>query len=148
MTCSNDPRTVTITLASGGTNELTCTPNGNAKIVFFSNTLDDVDITFKSNDSTPRISGVRAVISESFELTPHPQAFLNGRKANLTVPYDASGVSDPTKVKTYYYTIVDPVGWYPLPTGDHVYDSGDNRLLYVKIPSITAQGKYVVVEEN
>lgn len=147
MTCSNDPRTVTITLASGGTNELVCSPYGNAKIVFYSNTLDGVAITFKSNDSTPSVSGVRSVLSESFELTPHSQAFLNGRKANLTIPYDASSVVDPAKVKTYYQ-IVDPVGWYPLPTADHVYDAGNNRLLYVKIPEIKASGKYVVVEEN
>ena len=87
-------------------------------------------------------------VAEGGRGAPHSQAFLNSRKANLTVPYNASGVLDPTKVKTYYYTIVDPIGWYPLPDADHVYDSGTNRLLYVKIANICDSGKYVVVEET
>jgi len=140
MTCTDDPKTVTITSA-GGSISLSCQAGG-ASIVFPSSCLNGVAVTFKSSDTVPRVTGVARVLSEAFELSPHNQAFLNGRKAELTLPHSDS--QNNAKVKIWQAaTIVDPVGWTPVPyTQTYVSE----RARKTQIANLGAF--YVVVEEN
>jgi|GEM_PF-1188330 len=164
MSCTNDPLTMTIPSNQTTTMELQCTPYGNATLTFFSNTLNGVQVTFKCLDTTPRISGVRRVLSQEYELQTAGQAFMAyppdpPRKANLNIPYDQASVVVPENVHLWAYTIVDPVGWFPVPEGtgvgqfERVFDQSGTRLLYTKIPAFKGQSlrnasKWVIVELN
>ena len=142
MTCTDDPKCATIT-TTGGTISLSCQA-GAASIAFPSNCLNGVQVCFKSKDAAPRVNGVALVLSEAFELTPHGQTFLNGRKADLTLPHTDSQYN--AKVKIYEArTIVDPDGWTPVP---YTLTIISERAIKVQIADINATGQYVVVEEN
>lgn len=148
MSCTNDPLTIGVLKDVTTTLELQCTPYGNASLTFIGGTLSaNSTVTFKCNDLTPRISGVRRVLSQSYEVSPVNLPFVAGRKANLTIPYDQASVEDPTKLRGYH-SIVDPVGWMPIPDAEYVYDQSGTRLLYMKVPSFGTKVKFVIVEEN
>ncbi len=146
MSCTNDPMTQNVSYSGTTIFELQCTPYGNATLTFFQQTLNGDSITFLCNDTTPRSgsTAIRRILSQSYEITPHGKTFLNGRKANLCIPYDAASVVDPEKLIS---AIVDPNGWVPDPNQpEKVYDASGTRLLYFKIPNVHANGKYAVAE--
>jgi len=147
MSCTNDPMTQNVSYTGTTIFELQCTPYGNATLTFFASTLNGDSITFLCNDFTPRSTHptVRRVLSQSFEIQPNPKTFLNGRKANLAIPYDQASVVDPQKL---ICIIVDPNGWIPDPNQpEKVYDVSGTRLLYFKIPGVYDEGKYAVAEK-
>jgi hypothetical protein len=160
MSCTNDPLTLTVPYNQTTTLELQCTPFGNAKLTVISGSLSaNTSLTFKCNDTTPRIGGALRVLSQEYQYTYPVPNLLANRKLNLTIPYDQASVSVPQNLRIWIVDpngwipvpgggyIVDPNGWFPAPDSEdnppagvtyveRVYDDTNTRLLYAKVPSI------------